>query len=147
MRTPRTLGAYLVLIGIAQITIYLIITFWKDLDWLFYFDPRFGLYALDSVLTHAENPGILCWLSTAWVITTGIMLLCEMRVLKTYVVGEAILALPSVIAFIFIFQADLNPAHGFSRTELQGPLISFIVATVIPLWSATRLLNQRNIGQ
>ncbi|HYE73935.1 MAG TPA: hypothetical protein VEF04_11425, partial [Blastocatellia bacterium] len=96
MRNQRILGSYLTIVGVAQILLYLSINFSKELDWLFYFDPRFGLFALDSILTQGEKPGVLCWLSTVWLISTGIMLIYEMRVIKTYLIGEAILALPSV---------------------------------------------------
>jgi hypothetical protein len=147
MNPPRTktLGLYLLVVSILQICLYLAISLSSDkADWLFYFDPRLGIFFLESSLLGAEQvtPGIFQWLSAVWILLLGLLLLFGRSLVKTYIVSEIILSAPGVFFFLAIVWANLSPAHGFSVTELIFPLFVLVTFSVIPLVLAFRIRNK-----
>jgi hypothetical protein len=138
----KTLGLYLILASLLQICLYLALSLSADkADWLFYFDPRLGIFFLESGVRGAELiiPGIFQWLSAIWILLLGLMLLFGRALVKTYIVSETILSIPSVFFFLAIVLANLSPAHGFSVGELLFPGLVMIAFSVIPLVLAFRI--------
>lgn len=132
----RTLGAYLLVGSVLQICLYLALSQQTDkADWLFYFDPRIGIFFLESGARGAELiiPGVFQWLSAVWILLLGLMLLFVRPLVKTYIISEIILSIPNVLFFIAIVGANLSPAHGFSVGELFFPVIVMIAFSVVPL--------------
>ena len=138
----KTLGIYLLAGSILQLSLYLALSLSTDkAGWLFYFDPRLGIFFLESGVRGAElsNPGIVQWLSAVWILLLGLMLLFGRPLVKTYVVSEIILSIPGVFFFLAILGANLSPAHGFSVGELLFPVIVMIAFSVVPLVLACRI--------
>lgn len=140
----RILGAYLMAAGIVQTTVYVGLSTSRGPDWLFYFDPRIGIFFLETGWRGAEEitPGILRWLSVVWILTLGMLFLCGRQLVKTYIVSEVALALPNIFFLVTIIGANLTPAHGFSVGELFLPMLEMIAFSVLPVtlafWSLRR---------
>jgi hypothetical protein len=144
-RRIKTLGLYLMVGAILQICLYLALSLSSDAaDWLFYFDPRMGIFFIESGLRGAELvvPGIFQWLSAVWILLLGLMLIRGRPLVKTYIVSEIILSLPNVFFSLVIVWANLSPAHGFSVGELLFPLIIMVAFSVVPLVLAFRTRRQ-----
>jgi hypothetical protein len=138
----KTLGVYLLVGSILQLSLYLAMSLSTDkADWLFYFDPRIGIFFLESGVRGAELiiPGIFQWLSAVWIFLLGLMLLFGRPAVKTYIVSEVILSIPSVLFILAIVWANLSPAHGFSVGELLFRVIVTIAFSVVPLVLAFRI--------
>lgn len=128
--------------SILQICLYLALSLSTDkADWLRYFDPRLGIFFLESGLRGAELiiPGIFQWLAAVWILLLGLMLLFGRPLVKTYIVSEIILSIPSVFFFLAIIWSNLSPAHGFSVGELLFPVIVMIAFSIVPLVLAFRI--------
>jgi hypothetical protein len=137
----KNLGLYLMVGSTLQICLYLAMSLSTDkADWLFYFDPRIGIFFLASGVRGAElvTPGIFQWLSAVWILLLGLMLLLGLPLVKTYIASEIVLSIPSVFFFLAIVWANLSPAHGFSVGELLFPVIVMLVFSVVPLFLAFR---------
>ncbi len=67
------------------------------------------------------------------------MLLFGRPLVKTYIVSEIILSIPSVFFFLAIVWSNLSPAHGFSVGELLFPVLVMIAFSVVPLVLAFRI--------
>ena len=144
MNPQRTkpLGLYLLVGSILQICLYLALSLSTDkADWLFYFDPRLGIFFLESGVRGAELiiPGLFQWLSAVWILLLGLMLLFGRPLVKTYIVSEIIFSVPSLFFFLAIAWANLSPAHGFSVGELLFPVIIMVAFSVVPLVLAFRI--------
>ena len=140
-RRTKTLGLYLLMASVLQICLYLALSISTDkIDGLFYFDPRLGIFFLESSLRGAERvtPGFFQWLSAGWILLVGLMLLFGRPLVRTYVVSEIILSLPSVVFFLMVLWVNMSPAHGFSAGELLFPLMVMIAFSVVPLLLAFR---------
>jgi hypothetical protein len=138
----KTLGLYLLVGSILQLSLYLAMSLSTDkADWLFYFDPRIGIFFLEAGVRGAELviPGIFQWLSAVWIFLLGLVMLFGRPAVKTYIVSELILSSPSVFFFLAIVWANLSPAHGFSVGELLFPVIVMIAFSVVPLVLAFRI--------
>ena len=138
----KTLGLYPMVGSILQICLYLTLSLsTAKADWLFYFDPRLGIFFLESGVRGAELiiPGVFQWLSAVWIFLLGLMLLFGRPLVKTYIVSEIILSIPSVFFFLAIVWANLSPAHGFSVGELLLPVIVMMAFSVVPLILASRI--------
>ena len=125
-----------------QLCLYLALSLATDeAGWLFYFDPRIGIFFLESGARGAELiiPGLFQWLSAGWILLLGLMLLFGRPLMKTYIVSEIILSVPSLFFFLAIAWGNLSPAHGFSVGELLFPVIIMIVFSVVPLVLAIRI--------
>ena len=138
----KFLGIYLIVICSLQICLYAIISFNpKDLGVLFYFDPRIGIFFLETAFRGSEQiaPGVFRWLSAAWILTLGIILFSGRPLLKTYIVSEIVFALPSLLFGLVVVIAGLSAAHGFSVPELFFPILIMLFFSIIPLVLAIRL--------
>ncbi len=132
----KFLGIYLTAICSLQICLYLIISYNpKDLGVLFYFDPRIGIFFLETVLRGSGEvaPGILRWLSAVWIFALGLFLFFGRPFLKTYIISEIIFTLPSFLFCLVIMAANLSAAHGFSVGELLITILILIVFSLAPL--------------
>lgn len=133
------LSLYLLMASLLQVGIYLAITFSPEkFIELFYFDPRIGLFFIESWIRGAElkAPGILQWLAAIWLMMISLLLFSGRAILKTYLISEIIASIPSLFFFVLIALANLSPAHGFSVGELFFPVLVMLVFTVIPAVSA-----------
>ena len=135
----KILGTYLVAIGILQLIIYVLATISDQLMVLFYFDPRIGLFFLETVLRRVENfPGVLSWISAAAILAVGFLQLRYDWLLPVYFLVEFLLAAPTLIMILVVAAANLSPSHGLSVGELFIPIIVFVLVTVLPVGIAIR---------
>ena len=138
MTVKRTtiLGVYLLAAGLLQLYFYLVMSMSTDEEaWLFYFDPRIGIFFLESIIREKEQvaPSVFRWFSAALISSIGAVLVIGRPIVKTYIVSELILMIPNVIFFLFVIWANLSPAHGFSVSELLFPTLVMMVFSMIPL--------------
>lgn len=151
--TQKALAFYLIGLGILQLVLYVAMSSSKELEWLFYFDPRFGLFFIESMARGSEVmiPGLLDWISVPIIFLVAIFLLRDLtnKSLAAYFLMELVLGLPSLLIFLFVFGANLSPAHGFSIGELLFPSIVFFITFVVPvtLGIATYVLRRREYKQ
>jgi hypothetical protein len=134
LKRLKILGAYLTVTCALQICLYLAMsTSAERYQWLFYFNPRFGLYFVESVIKgEPPPPGIFGWMSAACVLALGLLLLSG-RPLKAYVISEVALSAPTLLFVFVVALANLSPAHGFSVGELFVPVCLMIIFSVVPL--------------
>ncbi len=135
----KILGAYLLVISLLQMCLYLAMSLSPDeFDWLFYFDPRAGMFFLEALVRGTEQivPSLLRWLSAAWIFLIGGLLFSGRPIVKAYVASELILLLPNICFFLLIVWANLSPAHGFSVGELFFPILVTVIFSLVPLWLA-----------
>jgi hypothetical protein len=146
MSRTRALGTYVVVGGILQALLYLLLSISRSHKWLFYFDPRIGIFFLESVWRGPEQiiPGIVRWLTVGWLLTIGGLLLMGRNLIWAYIISEIILSLPNVVFFVAIVIANLSPAHGFSVGELFLPLLVMIAFSIIPFALAFRKRRNEN---
>ena len=136
LKRVKILGAYLTVACALQICLYLAMSVSAEqFDWLFYLDPRLGLFFVEAGLRGAEQPppGILGWVSAAWVLTLGLRLLSGRSLIRAYVISEVVLSAPSLLFVFVVAWANLSPAHGFSVGELFIPVCIMIIFSVVPL--------------
>ncbi|HEX8177234.1 MAG TPA: hypothetical protein VF543_19250 [Pyrinomonadaceae bacterium] len=136
LKRTRILGVYVFVAGFLQLLIYIAMSTSPDkYEWLFYFDPRIGIFFFEIGIRGSEpiTPGIFRWLTAGWIFILGLILVLGRPIVKTYIVSELILMIPNVLFFLFIIWANLSPAHGFSIGELFIPALVMIVFSLIPL--------------
>jgi len=146
IQRTKILSLYLLGAALVQIGGYVALTLTPEkLGALFYFDPRIGLFFIESGIRGAELkvPGILQWLSASWLLVISFFLLSGRSILKTYLVSEVVASLPNLFFFVVVVLANLKPAHGFSIGELFLPVVVMILFTILPLILAV-LLWRRN---
>ena len=143
LATRRTLAFYIVAVATAQLVMYAAVSvFGGRVPWLFYFDPRIGLFVLETMLRNREvYPGMLSWTSAFVLWAIGFILLRHPDRLRTYLFTEAALALPTLVFFVLTIAANIGPAHGFAIGELVVPVPVFIVASGLPFWIGCRSLR------
>jgi len=144
----KFLGLYLLVAALLQIGIYSTLTVSIErFAALIYFDPRIGMFFVESGLRGAElkDPGILQWLSAIWLLLIAIVLVLGHQRLKTYIISEIIASIPNLLFFVMVLLANLRPAHGFSVGELLFPIIITILFSIIPLILALRMW--RNVAR
>ena len=147
----KFLGIYLIAICSLQICLYLALSFASEENlWLFYFDPRIGIFFLETVLRGVEQvvPGILRWLSAIWILALGIFMLSGRPLIKTYIVSEILLVLPNLLFSLAIVAANLGPTHGFSVGELFFPILVMVIFSIVPLslavwWRGNHVSKER----
>ena len=133
---------YLLVASVLQICMYAVWSFSPEkLIAIFYFDPRIGLFYIESGIRGAEltAPGILQWLSGLWLLLISLLLLSGRPILKTYIISEIIVSIPTLFFFVVIVLANLSPAHGFSVGELFFPVLVMILFTIVPVILAFRI--------
>jgi hypothetical protein len=144
LKRVKILGAYLLASCAMQICIYLALSIpSQNNDWLFYLDPRIGIFFIESSLRGTEQlaPGIFRWLSAIWILLLGSLLFSGRALIKTYIVSEIVLSLPNLLFIFLIVWANLSPAHGFSVGELFFPVMVMIAFSLVPLVLAFRALH------
>jgi hypothetical protein len=129
----KILGAYLTVACALQICLYLAMSISAErYQWLFYFNPRFGLYFVESVIKgEPPPPGIFGWMSA--VLALGLLLLSGRPLIKAYVISEVALSAPTLLFVFVVALANLSPAHGFPVGELFVPVCVIIIFSVVPL--------------
>jgi hypothetical protein len=141
LKRVKILGAYLTVACALQICLYLAMSISAErYEWLFYFDPRLGLFFVESGIRGAEqpSPGIFGWVSAAWVLALGLLLLSGRPLIRAYVISEVALSAPNLLFVFAVAWANLSPAHGFSVGELFVPVGVMIIFSVVPLILAFR---------
>lgn len=141
LKLARLLGAYLVMACVLQICAYLALSVSVEkFGWLYYLDPRIGIFFVESAVRGAEQPppGVFGWVSAAWILALGLFLLSGRLRIKTYIISEIVLSLPNLLFVVAIALANLSSAHGFSVGELFFPVLVMIAFSVIPLILAFR---------
>jgi hypothetical protein len=80
LKRVKILGAHLTVACALQICLYLAMSISAErYQWLFYFNPRFGLYFVESVIKgEPPPPGIFGWMSAAWVLAPGLLRGCSL---------------------------------------------------------------------
>ena len=149
----KVLGIYLIAICALQICLYLVISFVaaKEDFWLLYFEPRVGTIVIIELFARGAQrivlTGILRWLSVVWILALGLLMLFGRPLIKTYIVSEIILALPSLLVFLVILViagAGLSSARPETGMDFLGlifiPILVAIFFTIIPLGLAFWLL-------
>ncbi len=142
IQRTKLLSLYLLVAALLQICSYVALTLAPEkLGIIFYFDPRIGLFFIESGIRGAELkvPGILQWLSASWLLVISFFLLSGRPILKTYLVLEVVASLPNLFFFLVIVRANLSPTHGFSIGELFTPLLVTILFTILPVILGFRL--------
>ena len=135
----RKLGIYVCFVASVQATLYAAACFNSEPLWLFYFDPRIGLFFFESGLRGAEVfPGMSSWASAVILLGLGIGMSWDLVTVGMYLIVEAILAAPTLLFFIWIALANQSPSHGLSVGELFIPIIVFTAASVLPMWLGLR---------
>lgn len=132
----KWLSVYLLLASLLQICMYAVCSFSPEkLIAIAYFDPRIGLFFIESGIRGAELtiPGILQWLSAIWLLLISLLLLSGRSILKTYIISEIIVSIPNLFFVVVVVLANLSPAHGFSVGELFFPVVVMILFTSVPL--------------
>ncbi len=128
------LAIYLILIGVFQLILYSLISLSDSLGGLFYFDPRFGLFFLETIVRGVEHmPAALDWISAIIILIIGFCLLKFEWLLPAYFIVEFLLAAPSFLSFLLIVLINMSPNHGFSVWELPIPILVFVFVTVVPM--------------
>jgi hypothetical protein len=148
----RILGAYLTVACALQICLYLAMSISAEkYGWLFYFDPRLGLYAVESGIRGAEQPppGIFGWVSAAWILALGLLLLSGRPLIRPYVISEVALSAPNLLFVLWVSSVNLSPAHGFSVGELRVPVCVMIIFSVVPLilafWARSKAVSSEGV--
>ena len=140
----KVVVSYLALMTLAQLCTYVA---WVSGAWdpLFYFDPRIGLWVLESFITGQERagPGVLSWLSLAWLGCATFIVTRSHGALRVYQAAEVILALPSFLFFVMVVVMNMSPAHGFSVRELAIPVPVFVAFSLSPLAMSMRAGRKR----
>jgi hypothetical protein len=139
----RVLAVYLLIAALLQICLYVTLSLPRqNLGWMFYFDPRMGIFVVDSVVRGSELniPGIFQWASALWLLVIALMLLKDHLMLKTYIFSEIILFLPNLLFILVVAIANLDPEHGFSIHELSLPVMVMLFFSIIPLTFAVHLI-------
>lgn len=138
MSRPNRLGWIVGALGLAQLGLYAASTL-GDRGVLFYFDPRIGLFALESMLgPEPEGPGILQWAAVLWQLGIAASLVTSRASALAYLIGEAVLATPSLLFFALVIASNMSASHGFSIAELLVPLPVFALFSVWPFVIALR---------
>jgi len=132
----KYLGFYLLFASLLQICTYAAWSFSAEKPGgIFYFDPRIGLFFIESTVRGAELtiPGILQWLSVLWLLLISLLLSSGRAMLKTYIISEMIVSIPNLLFFVVIILGNLSPNHGFSVGELFFPVVVMMLFTIVPV--------------
>lgn len=154
MKPDRTkiLGIYLIAICALQICLYFVIYFVaaKEDFWLLYFEPRVGTIVIIELFFRSTQQivgGIFRAISVVWILALGLLMLSGRPLIKTYIVSEIFLALPSWIVFFIILViggvglSSANPETAAPFLKMVFiPILVAIFFTVIPLGLAFWLL-------
>lgn len=138
-RPERLLGAYLFALCIYQVGIY---------SWPsgppFVLDPRAGIPVLLINLFSFSNKVIypVEWITATWLIFLAGTIFFRGKLLKTYVISEAILAAPTayyIVVLAIQHGGDFAPAF----TDLLLTSLLFVVFSMVPMALATYRFRAR----
>lgn len=145
---PRVVGTWAVLVALLQLGLYLTAAVTGDrLSWLFYFDPRWGIFFLQAFLFHSEAfPSAPLWLSAVLLLAAGVAVLRDKKWMVCYSWLELALSAPT-LAFIAVVIGANRPANdGFSVRELFfGPFPVFVLCSVAPFCIARQYLSEARV--
>ena len=130
----KRLGVYLVLVSVLQFTLY-VLAQWRGESgmWLFYLDPRLGWFFLETIVRGSESfPGVLSWVTAIVLLGVGIGLVRERLQLRTYLLIEGVMTVPTLLMFVWVIIVNLGPGHGFSVGELPIPFAVLLGASIVP---------------
>jgi hypothetical protein len=136
------LSIYVGCVALGQLILYAKAYYDPRARWLFYFDPRIGLFFFESGLrgsTSPQFPALSSVVSAVILAAVGVGLVLEKLSVLTYLIVEALMTLPNLAFVGWIAMANLSPAHGFSVGELVLPAIVFAVASGFPLWFGVKI--------
>jgi hypothetical protein len=151
----KILGIYLIAICALQSCLYLVMTFVavKEHLWLLYFEPRVGSIVILELFVRGTQQivlaGLLRGVTVVWILALGLLMLFRRPLIKTYIVSEIMLALPTLLLFLvlaLIGAANLTETRfELGRTFLGMIFIPILVSvffTLIPLgWAFWLLLS------
>lgn len=144
-RRRRRLARYLGGIAIFQGVLYAATAF-DSVGFLVYFDPRLGLFALETIVLGREvYPAFSCIASVPILAGCAVWVWRAPAGLVAYFLVETILMAPSLYFFWIIVRANVDPSHGFSVGELVFPVLVYLVATAAPMALVGRLLATRGL--
>jgi hypothetical protein len=142
---PSALAWYLPVIVTLQVLLYAV---WSlgTVEMFFYLDPRLGLLLLQEVLSSRSRigPGLLSWLSAAWLGYIAVSVGRSPRALRLYRLSEPVLALPSLAVLASTALPAVRRAISPSLPEILIPTIVFVVFTVVPYVLALRTAPSRS---
>lgn len=146
-RATRFLAFYLLAISLLQAALYWVAAARGPQTWmLYYLEPRLGLYFLESLIRPGQPfPGYALGASVVALALVGCLLLLEVIGLRTYLVFEIVLALPTVALFAMIAASHTPPGLGFSLLDLALPAIPFAMTSVLPVIYAWRVLKSLRV--
>jgi hypothetical protein len=138
-KRQRFLGLYLLVMGAAQVFLYLWMVIHSDSS-LFYYDPRIAIFFIESIIAGEEfaRTGFLRWFTVAVPLIFGMRFLMGQNS-RMYLTIEVILSLPFVIFSSFVLLANMSPSHGFSIRELTLPIVVFLLFSAVPTALAIQL--------
>ena len=137
----RILAAYLLLIVVFQLALYREVVARGADGWVLYsFEPRLGLYLLESLLRPGQPfPGAFSWASALALAGMAALLLLEVVGLRAYMIFETLLALPTIFLFAATIFWNPAPGEGFSVLDLAMPAVPFVMTSVLPMIFAVRV--------
>ena len=137
----RILALYLLVVALLQAALYREVIIRGPEGWSLYnLEPRMGLFFLDSLLWPGRPfPGPLSWASVLALTAMAALLLMDVAGLRTYIVFEVLLALPTAFLFLSVLVTGASPGAGFSRLDLTLPAIPFLLTSVLPVIFAWRV--------
>ena len=146
----QILGMYIVLVAIVHLCTYsAIILSSNDLDWLFYFDSRIGLFFAESVIKYSmlgsseeTPPALLSWFIEVGLLVLGAFIIKGKQLIKSYIIIEGILSIPFLFFFFIVFAAGMSANHGFSVAELFIPSITILICCILPMGYAAWILRR-----
>lgn len=103
----RFLGIYLVILGAYEVIVTITSTFQETfpvsprLGWIYMYEFTFGPHSAYIDYAFLFFP-VLEYLSAAWLLLLGGLMLRGVSVQKTYLIGEALLSAPTVVLFIIV---------------------------------------------
>ena len=130
----RILGIYLLVGCCLQVLLYFALSITSNCDWLCCFDARSGITFFESSQGRNQmSPSVVRWLALGWILALSVLLFAGRRLIKTYIVSEILLSLPTVAFFVLIAIASLAPGSNFSIRQLFWPALVMILFSIIPL--------------
>jgi hypothetical protein len=143
-RSRRLLGGYLFALCLYQIGIYC----WPSGP-PFILDPRAGIPVL--LINHFafDNKVIFPveWITAAWLVFAAFMIFVRGTFLKSYLIGEIILAAPTAY-YIGVLSVHHGGDFAPGFKDLILTVMLFFIFSAIPGgWAVSRLLARKEIGQ
>jgi hypothetical protein len=115
MTRYQKLSLFLGVLVILQSVLYIVGMQDKSNLWWAYLDPRIGLTGLLEMMgIRGGKPMVIHWIAAIWLGIVAVRLFLKPWWLRLYLYSEPILALPTLLFFIFVFFSNASPVEGFS---------------------------------